>query len=70
MKNFLMKVGSMSLLIFASATSIACTQEYTQFEFPVLEKTANEPLILGPAGETFEFIQTGKRHVINFYLLN
>lgn len=61
MKNFLMKVGSMSLLIFASATSIACTQEYTQFEFPVLEKTANEPLILGPAGETFEFIQTGEK---------
>ncbi|WP_255257350.1 hypothetical protein [Bacillus thuringiensis] len=34
--------------------------DYKPFDFPELLKDANEPLILGPAGETFDFIQTGK----------
>lgn len=34
--------------------------DYKTFDFPELLKDANEPLILGPAGETFDFIQTGK----------
>lgn len=35
-------------------------RDYKPFDFPELLKDANEPLILGPAGETFDFIQTGK----------
>lgn len=59
MSAYLRKLGLLCLVKIAFVTSIACAQEYQQFEFPEIEKTANEPLILGPAGETFEFIRTG-----------
>ncbi|WP_281884990.1 hypothetical protein [Paenibacillus sp. YYML68] len=36
------------------------TGDYQPFDFPELPNNANEPLVLGPAGETFQFIQTGK----------
>lgn len=59
MSAYLRKLGLLCLVKIAFVTSIACAQEYQHFEFPEIEKTANEPLILGPAGETFEFIRTG-----------
>lgn len=36
------------------------SENYEKFEFPEMIKEANEDVILGPAGETFEFYQTGK----------
>ncbi|HCE5828603.1 TPA: cupin domain-containing protein [Pseudomonas aeruginosa] len=32
---------------------------YDQFRFPEIAKDAKEPVVLGPAGETIEFIKTG-----------
>lgn len=33
---------------------------YILFDFPKIALDAKEPTVVGPAGETFDFIQTGK----------
>lgn len=48
-------VGTLLLPISTHAES-----SYVPFSFPKLSKDANEPVVLGPAGETFDFIRTGK----------
>ncbi|CAD5251844.1 MULTISPECIES: cupin domain-containing protein [Halomonadaceae] len=48
-----------AILMF-SVSSAQGGEDYEPFNFPELSKDANEPEVLGPAGETFDFIQTGK----------
>lgn len=48
-------------LLALTGTAAQARDTYTPFDFPELSKTANEPVVLGPAGETFDFIRTGKQ---------
>ncbi len=41
---------------FAAAAE---ANDYVPFDFPEITASAQQPLVLGPAGETFKFIQTG-----------
>lgn len=44
----------------AVATCLTSAQSYIPFDFPEIPSTGDEPIVLGPAGETFRFLQTGK----------
>lgn len=47
--------------IFTLAGELAYSEsDYAPFNFPEISKEANSPIILGPAGETFDFIRTSK----------
>src|SRR5665213_971687 len=55
-----------ALLIFSclvhreSFAATAGAIDYVPFDFPEIAASAQQPLVLGPAGETFKFVQTGR----------
>ena len=61
-KHQLSRVHAWLLMgVLALITTAGRAEEsYEMFDFPELSKDANEPVVLGPAGESFNFVRTGK----------
>jgi len=52
--------SALALTIACTFSHLASAVEPQAYQFPELEKSASEPDVVGPAGETFSFYQTGR----------